>query len=281
MSRRTPWRATDRNRDSRADAPHAPLLLALSRPPRGARLRSEMDHGRRGPAVPIYNASFAVPHVDVLAGDTVTWHNDSRPHPQRQRRRRQLRLPAAADVAARSSTASTRPGPSPTTASCTRRCAATSPSTASCSTPRRSRPPPGKPYALSGRAALPEGARSRSRPTAPSPRPPRSPRTATFTATVTPRDDDDLHRGRRRRVRAARPGARARPQGQRDAGGRGAKLHDRRDGHAGVQGRDRRAPAQAQGALRLVAGQGRQARRVLDACASRSRAAARSRRACC
>ncbi len=35
-----------------------------------------MDHGD-GPAVPIYNAAFAVPHVDVLAGDTVTWHNDS------------------------------------------------------------------------------------------------------------------------------------------------------------------------------------------------------------
>src|SRR4051794_32294073 len=29
------------------------------------------------PAVPIYNASFAAPHLDVLAGDTVTWHNDS------------------------------------------------------------------------------------------------------------------------------------------------------------------------------------------------------------
>jgi plastocyanin len=35
-----------------------------------------MDHGD-GPAVPIYNAAFAVPHIDVLAGDTVTWHNDS------------------------------------------------------------------------------------------------------------------------------------------------------------------------------------------------------------
>jgi plastocyanin len=27
--------------------------------------------------VPIYNAAYATPHVDVLAGDTVTWHNDS------------------------------------------------------------------------------------------------------------------------------------------------------------------------------------------------------------
>jgi plastocyanin len=35
-----------------------------------------MDHGD-GPAVPIYNAAFAVPHIDVVAGDTVTWHNDS------------------------------------------------------------------------------------------------------------------------------------------------------------------------------------------------------------
>lgn len=27
--------------------------------------------------VPIHNAAFATPHLDVLAGDTVTWHNDS------------------------------------------------------------------------------------------------------------------------------------------------------------------------------------------------------------
>jgi plastocyanin len=37
---------------------------------------SDMEHGS-GPAVPIDAAAFAVPHVDVLAGDTVTWHNDS------------------------------------------------------------------------------------------------------------------------------------------------------------------------------------------------------------
>src|SRR5215218_10063918 len=40
---------------------------------------AQHDHGaeHEGPAVPIYNAAFAVPHLDVLAGDTVTWHNDS------------------------------------------------------------------------------------------------------------------------------------------------------------------------------------------------------------
>ncbi|MDA0182716.1 hypothetical protein OJ997_20560 [Solirubrobacter phytolaccae] len=40
---------------------------------------AQHDHGGQhdGPAVPIYNASFAVPHIDVLAGDTVTWHNAS------------------------------------------------------------------------------------------------------------------------------------------------------------------------------------------------------------
>ncbi|WP_053227620.1 cupredoxin domain-containing protein [Solirubrobacter soli] len=51
-----------------------PLMLAflvLFAAPASA---SEMDHG---PAVPIYNAAFGIPHVDVLAGDTVTWHNDS------------------------------------------------------------------------------------------------------------------------------------------------------------------------------------------------------------
>lgn len=40
---------------------------------------AQHDHGDMGsgPAVPIYNAAFAVPHLDVLAGDTVTWHNAS------------------------------------------------------------------------------------------------------------------------------------------------------------------------------------------------------------
>ncbi|MDA0163333.1 hypothetical protein OM076_23865 [Solirubrobacter ginsenosidimutans] len=49
-------------------------LAALSAAPASA---ADMDHGGAGAAVPIYNAAFAVPHVDVLAGDTVTWHNDS------------------------------------------------------------------------------------------------------------------------------------------------------------------------------------------------------------
>jgi plastocyanin len=49
-------------------------LLALPAP-----AFAQHDHGKQhaGPAVPIYNASFAVPHLDVLAGDTVTWHNAS------------------------------------------------------------------------------------------------------------------------------------------------------------------------------------------------------------
>src|SRR3954466_1380161 len=50
------------------------FLIALFALPAAPALASEMDHG---PAVPIYNASFATPHLDVLAGDTVTWHNDS------------------------------------------------------------------------------------------------------------------------------------------------------------------------------------------------------------
>ena len=51
------------------------LLFAFLALPAAPAL-AEMDHGE-GPAVPIYNAAFAIPHVDVLAGDTVTWHNDS------------------------------------------------------------------------------------------------------------------------------------------------------------------------------------------------------------
>jgi plastocyanin len=50
-------------------------FLALSAAP----AFGQHDHGGKhsGPAVPIYNASFAVPHLDVLAGETVTWHNAS------------------------------------------------------------------------------------------------------------------------------------------------------------------------------------------------------------
>jgi plastocyanin len=49
-------------------------LLALPAP-----ALAQHDHAamHAGPAVPIFNASFAVPHLDVLAGDTVTWHNAS------------------------------------------------------------------------------------------------------------------------------------------------------------------------------------------------------------
>jgi plastocyanin len=55
-----------------------PLLTAVFAAAAAPAFASDMDHGKTGgPAVPIYNASFAVPHVDVLAGDTVTWHNDS------------------------------------------------------------------------------------------------------------------------------------------------------------------------------------------------------------
>src|SRR4051812_25102151 len=50
------------------------FLITLFALPAAPALASEMDHG---PAVPIYNAAFATPHLDVLAGDTVTWHNDS------------------------------------------------------------------------------------------------------------------------------------------------------------------------------------------------------------
>ncbi len=48
------------------------LLIALLAAPAPA---FAMDHD--GPAVMIDNAAFASPHLDVLAGDTVTWHNTS------------------------------------------------------------------------------------------------------------------------------------------------------------------------------------------------------------
>jgi plastocyanin len=52
-----------------------PLMLALAVLFAAPASASAMNHD--GPAVPIYNAAFGIPHLDVLAGDTVTWHNDS------------------------------------------------------------------------------------------------------------------------------------------------------------------------------------------------------------
>ena len=53
------------------------LLLALVLPAAPA-FAASGDHGAKAAAaVPIFNASFAVPHVDVVAGDTVSWRNDS------------------------------------------------------------------------------------------------------------------------------------------------------------------------------------------------------------
>jgi plastocyanin len=49
------------------------LLLALLALPAAPAFAMEHD----GPAVTIGNAGFTAPHLDVLAGDTVTWHNAS------------------------------------------------------------------------------------------------------------------------------------------------------------------------------------------------------------
>ena len=49
------------------------LLLALLALPAAPAFAMEHD----GPAVMIDNAAFATTHLDVLAGDTVTWHNAS------------------------------------------------------------------------------------------------------------------------------------------------------------------------------------------------------------
>ena len=94
--------------------------------------------------------------------------------------------------------------------------------------------------------------------------------------------DDDLHRGRRRRVRAARAGARARPQGERVGEALAqAAVTVTAHGHAVVARRHRRAAAQAQGALRLVAGADGEDRRRLARDVHATRAAARSPRGCC
>ena len=95
-----------------------------------------------GAEVPIYNAAYAAPHVDVLAGDTVTWHNESlRPHTvmAADGTWSSPRL-VSMDSFGRRFEAS---GRSPTTASCTRRCAATSRSTVCCSRRRATRRRPG------------------------------------------------------------------------------------------------------------------------------------------
>src|SRR6187402_710336 len=53
------------------------LTFALFVVPTPALAQHDHEAKHDGPAVPIYNASFAVPHLSVLAGDTVTWHNAS------------------------------------------------------------------------------------------------------------------------------------------------------------------------------------------------------------
>jgi plastocyanin len=53
------------------------IATVLLVPSASAFAQHDHDAKHDGPAVPIYNASFAVPHLDVLAGDTVTWHNAS------------------------------------------------------------------------------------------------------------------------------------------------------------------------------------------------------------
>ena len=67
--------AACRDRDSRRMRRTLLLLVSFLALP-AAPAFADMDHRER-PAVPIYNAAFAVPHIDVLAGDTVTWHNAS------------------------------------------------------------------------------------------------------------------------------------------------------------------------------------------------------------
>jgi plastocyanin len=59
----------------RCPAPAA-ALAALALVPAGARAMT-MAPGDGGPAVAIAYASFGTPRLDVLAGDTVTWTNDS------------------------------------------------------------------------------------------------------------------------------------------------------------------------------------------------------------
>ena len=68
--------AWDRNRIVAAMR-RTPALARCVASPSPRRPPSPAHGPRRRPAVPIYNAVVRVPHLDVLAGDTVTWHNDS------------------------------------------------------------------------------------------------------------------------------------------------------------------------------------------------------------
>ena len=260
------------------------LLLSSPSSPSPRRPRCAGRHGprRRGPAVPIYNAAFAVPHVDVLAGDTVTWHNDSvRAHnvnaddgsfasprllhggtfghrfdaPGDVR----VLLPAAPVDARRRR----RPPP----AARRREGAGRRRQAVRAVRPRR---------AARGQHGLDRGRRRRRRH-----REGRRGRRVHRHRHAA--RDDRLHGGRRRRVRPARAGARARPQGQRDAvrsAGRSSSIDATR--HAGLAGRDGRAAAQAS---RSTSAGGRCGSRKLDS-ASRvrftlPRGRKVSARACC
>ena len=56
-------------------------LLALTVSLAGLAAAGTPAHAQTGAAVPILNSAFGAAKVDILAGETVTWHNDSvRPH---------------------------------------------------------------------------------------------------------------------------------------------------------------------------------------------------------
>jgi plastocyanin len=107
-------------------------------------------------SVPIYNAAYAAPHVDVLAGDTVTWRNDSvRAHSVRadDGSWTSPRLVASATFGRRFEGTGTFPyycelHPTMRGDIGVHRALLDAPRDAAA---------PGKPYALAGRAALPEG----------------------------------------------------------------------------------------------------------------------------
>ena len=216
---------------------------------------AQHDHAAKhdGPAVPIYNASFAVPHLNVLAGDTVTWHNASlRAHDvlAEDRSFSSSRLLMDAMFEHRFETPGTyaylcRLHPTMRGDIAVYRLlldAAKEPAA------------PGKPYALKGRAALPEGATVTIQAEGVEQTTATVDATGAFTATVTPSDHREY---------TAVAGTESAPPVQVLVLDRKVTATQRgRTVTAKVTpasaGGHRRAAARAQGALRLVARQGGQ-----------------------
>ena len=213
--------------------------------------------------VPILFAAFGTPRVDVLAGDTVRWMNDSvRVHtvtaddgtwasgrlPGDDSFTHHFDAVGVVDLLLHAAPVHARRGRRAQRAA--RRA----------DRARRARPPlrPARP--LVGAVGDRREHRGRHRGGLPAGRPRHRGRRRDVHHRDRAHDDRHLPRGGRRRGQPGRPAARARPQGRGQRRRPGPRRHRQRARRPGLEGSARRPAAAAAPALRLVAGGPREAR---------------------